>query len=69
MGEGQSLSGALTSIVGKILEVNHQAVILGQGDEGSLVGRSILDLNEPDLEKLGQDFANLYTGEMGAGAG
>ena len=54
----------ITDWSGKILEVNHQAAILGQGDEGSLVGRSILDLNEPDLEKLGQDFANLYTGEM-----
>jgi len=54
----------ITDWSGTILEVNRQAEILGKGDKKSLVGRSILDLSEPNLEKLGQDFANLYSGEM-----
>ena len=54
----------ITDWSGIILEVNRQALILGQGDEPSLSGRSILDLHEPDHEKLGQDFANLHAGAM-----
>ncbi len=54
----------ITDWSGKILEVNLQAAHLGGGDEKSLLGHSILELNEPNHEKLGQDFANLYSGEM-----
>jgi PAS domain S-box-containing protein len=54
----------ITDWSGTILEVNRQAEILGRGAEKPLVGRSILELSEPNLEKLGQDFANLYSGEM-----
>jgi PAS domain S-box-containing protein len=54
----------ITDWSGTILEVNRQGAILGRGDEKLLLGLSILDLNEPDLEKLGQDFDHLSTGEM-----
>ena len=54
----------ITDWSGIILEVNRQAVVLGQGDEPSLIGRSIRNLQETDEEKLGQDFTNLKGGEM-----
>jgi two-component system, NtrC family, sensor histidine kinase KinB len=48
---------------GKILEGNRQANRMAGMDQPGLVGRSILDLHVPDIEKLGPGLSNLASGE------
>jgi PAS domain S-box-containing protein len=54
----------ITGWDGHILEVNRQAARIFAGDSGTLQGRSIFDLHEPNWEKLGQALSNLQSGEM-----
>ena len=53
----------ITNRAGTVLEVNRPAQRLAGNTGSELLGLSILDLHEPNWEKLGENFSNLRSGE------
>ena len=54
----------ITNTHGQILEVNLQALRMAGADDSGPIGLSMLDLHEPNWDKLGPEFSALQDGEI-----
>jgi PAS domain S-box-containing protein len=54
----------ITDVEGSIIEVNRQAVQMTRFEPGELETRSMLEMHEPDWERLGVQMVNLDDGGM-----